>query len=599
MTGLGTLGVQVTWLVLAALYWMLTAGVGLATLRALRLRLAPSVTRLVLAVATGWTVAGLVLFGLGLAGLLSRELILVLTILTIPLAVHHAPWEDLGILRRFPQLPTAARTIAVGLAGVATITLLGALAPDVEFDSTWYHLPDAQRFLAEHAVRVHAQSIQDIAAFLPKLPELLFAWVLAPNPTSPTLAQLSHWLAGGLLAAGTYALARRVSQPTGALLATATVYLAHSVGWLSQTAYADLFVGLFAVSIALALLKASDSSHGRNMIGLAGLLTGALLLSKLQAIFFLPAIALGAFAARQRWQDVVVVLGLGLLVVAPWYILVWTTTGSPLGLAGYWPPGDVHYGGGANFLDWLIRIHPTVFASRLVQVLLETSPLLVLSVLPLLAWKQLSPTARWLIVIGLVTQLGWTYNPVPVDRYGLPALPLLAAGVATLYTIGNRVIRATLLLGLLVLAVPRASLIVQAAHDRFPVALGAESRTAYLDRQLHDNLWIYWDTEQRVPKILGNGTALLLTHNSFYVNVRSIDLIQFAHEALGESATVNEVLAAFAEAKITHLVHTRPFTLESFLGELPLSAADQVTLRTHLRLVYQSPNHLTVWELVP
>lgn len=590
---------QIGWIVAIIVSFFAIVGLGRRILGALDIRPSFSGDELIFAVATGWLFIGITLFLIGIVHILYRDVILILEGLVLITGLAARPWELIPPAR-YLHSARAAWIPLLAILAILGISFVAALAPDVEFDSTWYHLPDAQRFMAEHAVIVHPVSIQDIAAFLPKLPELIFTWALAPIPGNPTLAQLYHWLAGALLTYATYRLSRRIGGSRGsALLAALSVVSSLSVLWLLRTAYVDLFVGLFGAAIALALIEASTAKKTRPILILAGLMAGALLFAKLQSIFFLPAVAVGAWCVRRRLTDILIVLGFAGIVVSPWYLLVWAQTGSPLGLSGYWPPGDVHYGGGKNFADWLIHVHPRAFLPRLLEVFVSRAPLFVFSAFAFLWWPTLTRLERTVLVTAFLAHIGWSYNPVPEDRYGLAEFPLLAAALSITFNRLNTFGKAVLSVAAAFVIIVNIFILLPIWCDRIPVGLSLEPRKTYFERHLAGNAWIYYDAANAVPSIVKNGKILFLSHNPYYVNVPATDLILFTHEQLSETPSANDVLQVLKAQQISHIITSRPYTIDQVITLLKVPTISAEAFRPHIVQVYRDGGDTTVFEVRP
>lgn len=148
----------------------------------------------------------------------------------------------------------------------ALVNLIGALGPELGFDSLWYHLTEAKMFLNRGSISPIPGNLLYWSG-LPRLGEILF--MIAPG-------KLVHWAFGLLGAYFVYRL--------GGMAAALAWYSTLLVGWLSTTAYVDLMA-------AALLLGALVYRRFQRAVFL--ILAGAV---KLQALVFNLAITLAPWA---------------------------------------------------------------------------------------------------------------------------------------------------------------------------------------------------------------------------------------------------------------------------------------------------------------
>jgi hypothetical protein len=220
------------------------------------------------------------------------------------------------------------------LAAAGVVALVGALAPEVEYDAIWYHLNLPKRYLA-------AGSLLDFpcqyVAHYPMGTELLFGYGLAIG--DQVAAKLVHFGFGILLVLGTYHLAMQVVSRRAALLAAAILALTPTVTWEATTAYVELATAFFVVlALSWVIRYAQDGSRGALLVG--ALFAGFALATKtLALIAAAPLAALVLLvtrgAALRRLGAAGVFLAVALVPAFPWYLRAQVETGNPVFPSAY------------------------------------------------------------------------------------------------------------------------------------------------------------------------------------------------------------------------------------------------------------------------
>jgi hypothetical protein len=156
-------------------------------------------------------------------GLLESTPLVAVTALGVVLAVLHRP-------RRLPRLRLPGggleRWVLALIVAAGVFALIGALAPEVEYDALWYHLDLPKRYLeAGSLVDFRCQYV----AHYPSATELLFGYGLAL--ADAIAAKLVHFGMGVLLALATYRLGIQVASRRAALFAAAILAVTPTVTW--------------------------------------------------------------------------------------------------------------------------------------------------------------------------------------------------------------------------------------------------------------------------------------------------------------------------------------------------------------------------------
>ena len=597
------------------IFWQMGQAVGAAVVRLGQLKIQRPLDRILITTALGWLLIGFAIYLLGLLGFIHPLILGIGAVLLAVLTLREEPWrniQELHFVLWLRALPTVGKVFLLLLGALVTLNLVSALAPDIWFDSTWYHLPEAQLYLERHATKLIYPSILDISSVAPRLPEMLFTFLLAPATQLSTLPQLLQWLTGLGLLLGTYALARRLVQPELAILAGLVVYATKIVGWLSQTAYIDLIQTYFGVAAMIAIFALKMPSNWPRRL-LIGALVGGFMASKMQSLAYYPVFLLllaGSnlqldHGAKNSWKeialDIVCVTGISFVVLLPWYLEIWFVTGSPLFILQQ-PSGSELLGGGQTFAEWVFTIHPQRFLGDISTMLVTDAPLLLASLLSLLFWRSLPALGRLTLASGWLAAFLWSYFPVHLDRYGILIFPLLSIPFVWLAS-QNRAIRYAVFAATLAIIAFNSSIYRQIASDRWLVALGLVSREDYLSGNLAGHNLIYYDPGSAIANIVKGGKALALVHNPFYLNISTIDAVNLKATSYGQLTSMSEVITQWKANGITHLLIHGPWVLETFVdqtefpgGGTALSVAEREKIEDYVTLRYTN-NYTTVWEL--
>ena len=197
----------------------------------------------------------------------------------------------------------AAVAPAVGLAewpwiGVIALalclSLVGALAPEVEYDALWYHLWLPKLWIAAGRP---VDLPNDFVALYPLTFELVFGAGLASG--GAIAAKLLHWCCLPLLALAVFTFTRRNLPHASPWLAAAIVVSTPTVLWEATTAYVDLALALYVTLGLYALLRRRESpAHG--WLAVAAGCFGLACAIKHLGLVVVALVAAGAFVSELR-----------------------------------------------------------------------------------------------------------------------------------------------------------------------------------------------------------------------------------------------------------------------------------------------------------
>lgn len=421
--------------------------VGHPVLRWLRLPETTAVEQSVMMVAAGAGLLGVLLMIVGLGGLSSPIVVLVVTAgLAGAAAVWTRPWTGAKALLRElePTLSTPyGIALVVAAAAVAGAGLAASVVPLWDWDSLMYHLPVPHRFLADATVLgdplyVHSGYVGAVHML----------YMIAVAAGAPTAAAVLSTFFGILLAVSVHEAARRELGLKSAGLAASGVAGTTILALVMLTPRVDVTLAFFLFLAHYAVIRAMTHGSGRHLLA-AALFGGIALTTKVHAGAYLLPLGVWvlwmSFRNRVPRRHFAVGVLLGLALMAPWAARGMILFGDPIFpvLAGTGVPpwlaadprvleaaGSVH--------DVLSRTRDPVSLGR---VLLEPgllspeaesryyvwSPLLIVGLVAVLlvprAWPWAIPLAGYVLVL-LVR------SPRTNLRYLIPVVPALAVASA-------------------------------------------------------------------------------------------------------------------------------------------------------------------------
>jgi hypothetical protein len=398
---------------------------------------------------------------------------------------------------RAPALPGGA-ALALG-ALFAVPALIEALAPPTDTDEIYQHLALA-RLISDTGGLVGGLDHPDGSR--PILVQLVFAGLYGVG--GETAPRFWHLLVTGALVLAARELgearfgAGRGDLAAAALLGTGT--LLHEAG----LAYNDLPAALAVLVAAEAALRGSDRA--------AGLLAGVALAAKYTAA---PAVAGVAVLIALRRRAIPWGMAWALVPLAPWPLRNTMAGLHPLFPYAGWPTAEgfafvypEKYGLGRELPDWiLLPWNLLVRAESDSFVFLGRLNLAWAGLLAGAAWAgRREPVARALVVAVGVGGMGWALGAQLV-RYLLPL-----AGLAALAAAAGPPVRAWWLLWAASLPA-NLGFVLASAAARLDVARGAESREAFLERELGA-----WGAVSWLRDHADGPVALLYAWQGYYVD---------------------------------------------------------------------------------
>jgi 4-amino-4-deoxy-L-arabinose transferase-like glycosyltransferase len=575
---------------------------------------------------------------LGILGLVLRPILIALLILLTLILYRQSRqvivdvWSAYLALRRVVcKSPTPLAIVLTGLiAFCVLICYCQALTPEIHFDAIYYQLPVPKMYIEAGRLVELPQSYR---SYFPK--GVNFQFMVGLLLAGEATAKLFSFTAYIAVIVQVAALTQSVVRKSLAVLISAAIIATIPIaGWNSGTAYVDIGVTVFTLATAYGVFKwQSNKRLGWAIV--VGLSAGLAIFAKIQALFFLPGLAililleLRRFGLNRKFVGHCMAFVLpALLIGLPWYIITFIWTGSPvfpvfnaIFKSSLWPVENSNFGFGAFgvgtdlisilTLPWEITYNSNRF---------NESPygtgLLGLTVLAALLWPVVSPhktyRLQWQMTF-LIAGFTLFWLIAQSVRYYLPVLPIYAILAASTFhyvqrrtmsilphlvgprwlSIYNNILLVTTLLGSIVMMwnmwwnipgrIPLNYILGRQSHAEFIYA-GLPNYQAY---QFLKNYPAF------SPVVLAVGIPDLLHFeptSQIYAMHDSHSLVLWLNQ---HGNTPEKLAKALDSLGFTHLVY-----LNVHSAEQPPNLFTDAFIRSYLRPEFTSPNHV-VFRILP
>jgi len=435
--------------------------------------------------------------------------------------------------------------------------LIGALAPEKEFDSLWYHLTLPKIWLqAHHVFFVHGGLFYYSA--MPKLAEMLYGFTLTISQNG-ILAKLLHFAFGIFWAILSYEILREFFSKKLSLLLTLVIYNLYLVSWLSSTAYIDLIVAFFVAGALWSLiryLKEEDTSY----IYIMGLFMGFALSTKTYSLMMLAAISL-ILIMKKDYRSFLKFIIISFLISFPFYLFSFLATGNPIypifSLTDISFPLWVYPA--LTYKGWLLKVWPIKLPGLLWRMLsYQFTPIFGLLLLLPFYLKKKENLLILLSIFLVFFFILWSFLPVWEPRYFFVILPVVAVLVGFILTkIRFRAFQIAVGLLILVSVVYNGYLGYLFQKEAFPVVFGKESRNIYLEKNVAGTWFSFYDGGGYLQQTFSSEDKLLTVnyHNLFYVPVKFTDWSTMDDNSYFQSAAI--LSAKLKENQITYIAITQ------------------------------------------
>lgn len=405
-----------------------------------------------LSFALGMGTVGWLLFWVGIASLLTSEILA--GILIIGLGCFFTLWSQLTLPKKSQFEGKTVFILAIFIVGFC-LDGIEALAPPADADTLAYHFAIPKRFLEKNSIEFIPYAVDGA---IPLLTHLTYALGLGLG--GELTLNLWVFFSQGFLILGVYGVARRRLPRLYAMMISLVLYTTAGMIFAGGTGQIEPKTALFMLLATVAVADGIQKNK-RIYFVLAGLLAGFFLASKYHGIFAAVSLIAVIFFYPSRFSRVGIFSFSALLSGAQWY--GWNTfhTGMPIfptmyswGLSGWGGHWDADID--ARFTELMGACLPESIFSVLIYPILATlspqecwdnqrtglGPYLwfLLPATAYLAWNIVCNKVRVtrsslfpLMLPAMVFYMLWVLIPSGslITRHLLPIYPLILIGVST------------------------------------------------------------------------------------------------------------------------------------------------------------------------
>jgi len=408
--------------------------------------------------------------------------------------------------------------VVVLLGLLVFVSFIGALGPELAFDSLWYHLTIPKIFIQKNEI-FYIQGNLFYYSLMPKLVEMLYTSSLILS--NEIAAKIIHFLFGIFTSIVLFKLCRLYLKRFESLLVVILFYSNMVVMWLSITAFSDLgraFFEIFSFYFFLIFAKKRKTKY----LFASSLLLGLAIATKVLAIgslfiFVLLLLIASNRTMKQKIKSSLLYTATALTIPLPWFVISYLYTKNPvfplfsqLGLRNF----TLDLASPLTFIKTFFGIF--LFAPDPVNPMY-----IILFPLVLIAGKKLFPKYKILIIYSVLSYLIWYITSQSggtrfLTAY-LPAYSLLV--FLGIVAVKNKMITKISILTIIFISVISIMYRGLANAKYIPVLLGLESKEKFLLNNLNFSFGDFYDENGSIKKIVGNNTVLMKnTHNLFYVD---------------------------------------------------------------------------------
>lgn len=397
--------------------------------------------------------------------------------------------------------------------------LLGAIAPEREFDSLWYHLTLPKIWLMHQKVHFISGGLLYYSE-MPRLSEMIYGLTLVFDPNG-IFAKLIHFSFGVFWALISYEILRIYFLRRLSLILTIIIYSVPIVGWLSGTAYIDLIVCFYVAASLWGFLKYFQTQDKIYLFASA-LMMGFNLEAKLYGWFIFGSLAFVLLLYR-KYKEFFIFSLIGLVMALPYLISAYLATKNPI-----YPvftiqdsSFEVWIDGVSGYKQWLAQIWlkklPVLFWQ---MVTFRFAPVFgLIFLLPFIFRKNKMLILATLIFI--IFFLAFSLHPLGEVRYFMVILPVLATLIGYVITevrswIFRFLVAVLMIWGLWV----NYNTILNDYKLPLELAKGKISRQEYLKKHIGGVWFNFYDVDGYFEKNLLPGDKIITInyHNLFYVD---------------------------------------------------------------------------------
>lgn len=424
--------------------------------------------------------------------------------------------------------------LSVLLTIALVVNLIGALGPEIHFDSLWYHLTLPKMYLMYGKFDIFPNPPFFHSA-LPKLVELFYVPALVwSNEIFARLIHLSFGLATAIIIAvrGVRSIGRK-----GALLAAVIFYADLSISWLSQSAYIDLGRTFFETITLFLFLDWLDYQQLKTLLKVS-IVTGLAISTKLFAVgslltFFLLTFI---FSRTNKAKNLLALTLPALFLSSIWFILAYLKTGNPVYplFSGVLDQNHALLVRGP--LDFILTFPKLSFDRSVWDSAISPTHLILL---PLTIYSLTkSPELRPILWYFLLNYTIWFFiPPIGGTRFIVPYLPALSLLSASIFNLRLRKLASLKKLAFItILVIALVNSLVRGYLNKkyLLVITGQQKKYDFLHQNVNEE---YVFLDENIAKIVKSEPVFIIGgHSLYYAN------FSFFHKAFANNSCCNYIL---------------------------------------------------------
>lgn len=400
------------------------------------------------------------------------------------------------------------------------INLIGALGPELSFDSLWYHLTIPKLYLENN----HIFHIPGNLLYYSDIPKAIDLFYLLPLSLGNEIgAKLIHFIFGLLCVFVIYKLSTKFVSQKFSLIASLIFYSSLVVGWESITAYVDLGWTFFEIVALYQFLNWIDRKNIKNLICFA-VIVGLSVCTKIVAlnsiIVFSLLILVVGYQSKEKifniLRNIALFMGVSIAIPLPWFIFSYINTNN-----FFYPLFDK---------EIIIKFKPEI--SNLFNLFIKSAdpinPIYVI-IIPLIfiVYKKFEFKEKIVFTYCFFALILWyLFAQVGGSRFILPYLPAYSLLTVIILNYIKDIKIKNYIIGLILFfSLTSISYRLLANYKYVPYVLGTETKQQFLTNNLNFSFGDFYDTDNYFKSNIKNTDKVLLYgfHNLYYVNFPYVD----------------------------------------------------------------------------
>ncbi|GDX61914.1 hypothetical protein LBMAG33_2240 [Candidatus Levyibacteriota bacterium] len=460
------------------------------------------------------------IFFIGIIGLLYKNVIVSISLFYSFIAIYLFLKKKLYILSL--KINSKIEVLFISIISLqALINIIGALGPELSFDSLWYHLTLPKLYLLNNRIMFIPGGLLYYSA-MPKLSEMIYLGILAIK--SEVFVKICHYFFGIFSIIALFNFSKKIYSRTISLIIVTIFYSNLVVAWESITSYIDLIRTFYEILAFISFYNWIEYKNKRWLVYSAILLGSAIsvkIISFFSLIIYFILIIVNFINHKSSiynlFINLFIYIFIALIIPLPWFIFSYINTGNLI-----YPF--------FNLLNHAILIDlPSSFVNFIYKIILlflrspdPISPLYFIFIPLIFIYKSKNKNIIYFYIYAFIALLACILtSSTGGSRFLMPYLPIwtLIIGdvIQNIYNIKFKKFIIIIIIIFSFISVPYRFI----ANIRFiPVILGLESKNNFLKNNLNFNFGDFYDIDGYLDKKINYNDSVLIydIHNLYYID---------------------------------------------------------------------------------